>query len=74
MKFGTARNAGRGSAVLTVTLAILLSCAQVARRQEGTGYQREGAGGEGQPRQLQSAQKTSKLLRPWGEAALSEAI
>ena len=34
MKFGTARNAGRGSAVLTVTLAILLSSAQVARRQE----------------------------------------
>jgi alpha,alpha-trehalase len=34
VKFGTARNAGRGSAVLTVTLAILLSSAQVARRQE----------------------------------------
>ena len=34
MKFGTARNAGRGSAVLTVTLAILLASAQVARRQE----------------------------------------
>jgi len=35
VKFGTARNAGRGSAALTVTLAILLSSAQqVARRQE----------------------------------------
>jgi alpha,alpha-trehalase len=34
VKFGTGRNAGRGSAVLTVTLAILLSSAQVARRQE----------------------------------------
>ena len=34
MKFGTARNAARGSAVLTVALAILLSSAQVARRQE----------------------------------------
>jgi len=34
VKFGTARNAVRGSAVLTVTLAILLSSAQVARRQE----------------------------------------
>ena len=34
MKFGTTRNAGRGSAVLTVTVAILLSSAQVARRQE----------------------------------------
>jgi hypothetical protein len=30
LKFGTARNAGRGLAVLTVTLAILLSSAQVA--------------------------------------------
>ena len=34
MKFGTARNAGRGSAALTVTFAILLLSAQVARRQE----------------------------------------
>ena len=34
MKFDAARNAGRGSAVLAVTLAILLSSAQVARRQE----------------------------------------
>jgi alpha,alpha-trehalase len=34
VKFGTARNAGRGSAALTVTFAILLLSAQVARRQE----------------------------------------
>jgi len=34
VKFGTARNAGYGSAALTVAAAILLSSAQVATRQE----------------------------------------
>src|SRR5690242_6688387 len=34
VKFGTARNARRGSAVLGVTLATVLCTAQVARRQE----------------------------------------
>ena len=34
MKFGTVRNAGRGSALLTAALAIFLASAQVATRQE----------------------------------------